>query len=166
MKSNPLQWILKSKLFILETPQSISKRKSNGKTIPLYFDQDRGISLDVFSNFILNKKDTLQFLLDSGAGENSFWINSKYLSTCNVDTTDTAKVKKIVRKSEFNKSVETVFYKATVPTLCLKDDSKINVENFNATFTSTLIYDGKVSINWFGKQISFDLENKEMVVNK
>ena len=157
---------LQNKLFILETPQSILKRKSNGESINLQLVQDRGISLDIFASFMLNGKKKLQFLLDSGAGENSFWINSRYLSTCDIDTTDTANVKKIIKKSEFNKEVETVFYRASVPKLILKDYSKARIENFSAVFTKTLIYDGKVSIGWLGNQITFDLKNKEMIIKK
>lgn len=165
-QKQPFTLDLKNKFFILETPQSISKRKSNGQIIDLYLDQNRGLSLDVFTNLLLNDKKKLQFLLDSGAGENSFWINSRYLSTCGIDTTDTANVKKIIRKSEFNKYAETVFYRASVSKLNVYGYPKIKIEDFSATFTDALIYDGKVSIGWLGNQITFDLKNKEMFVQK
>ena len=165
-QNQPFTLDLKNKILVLETHQSITKRKAAGETIKLYPDQNRGLSLTVFADFVLNNKKTLQFLLDSGAGKNSFWINSRYLSACGIDISDTANVKKIIRKSEFNKDAETIFYKASVPELNIYGYPQIKKENFNATFTEALIYDGKISINWLGDAVTFDLKNRKMIVQK
>lgn len=154
----------KKKLLVLESKRSLQER-SSGKKVHLQFDRQRDLTLDVFARFLLNGRKNLQFLLDSGAGKNSFWINASYLSSCDIDTTDTAKVEKIVRKSDFNPSAKSIFYKAVVPELSLADCSLIKHKDFKATFTSSLIYDGKVSIQWLGECLTFDLKNKLLIVN-
>ena len=165
-QKQPFTLDYRNKCLILETPESMAKRKKDAKTIQIYLNQNRSLSVDIFVNVLLSKKKELQFLLDSGSGKNSFWINSRYLSACAIDINDTAQVKKLIKKSELNKDIETVFYRAIVPLLSLKDDPDCKKENVSAIFSESLIYEGKVSIDWLGNQVTFDLNHKEIIVQK
>jgi len=153
----------KNKELILETAASLAFKKSIGNVISLQLKEDRDISTEIFAFFVLNKKDTLLFSIDSGAGQGNFKINSKYRSDCDVDTT---KMHRFEHQSEFNSSLKDQFQSANVPALCLKDCPGISINNFKSIFYPTLIYDGIVSTNWLGSAISFDLKNKEMIIQK
>ena len=151
------------KIFI-ETKKNVSKRKKTGFTIPLQLETGRDKALDIFAYFTVNNKLTLQFCLDSGAGNDVFRINSKFMLQLGIDTTRSQLVVKTQKQSEFNPNYKTSIYKATVSKLSAKDNIAIKKENFTAHFIDGLIYDGVVSINWIGRQITFDLGKSEMIV--
>lgn len=153
-------------ILYLETSQSLHRRNKEGIIIPLQIDIARDKSLSLFAYFKLNNKLSLQFLLDSGAGNDVLKVNAKYIKETGIDTTDTSKISKTFKQSEFNPNIKTAIYKTIVSELAFKDVSGIKRENFTALFTEGLIYDGVVSINWIGKQISFDIEKKEMIVKQ
>jgi predicted aspartyl protease len=154
------------KRIIMETPGSLKTRKGKGNILPLQIESSRDIRLDIFTFVQVNKKLTLQFLIDSGAGTNVFHINAKYLQELGVDVSDTSKVVRKTRKSEFNKDVETSIYSTKIVEISAKDFPQIHVTKPKVSFIEGLIYDGTSSLNWFGKQITIDVAGKEMIIGK
>lgn len=149
------------KLIVFETPESLAAIKKQGQTVPLQLEVSRDKTLDIFAYFKVNNKLTLQFSLDSGAGGNSFHINSKYIQALGVDTVNSVKT---YHPSEFNPKIKNIIYTANVQSLAVKDSPSINCQNIKASFIDGLIYDGIISINWIGKKITFDLKKSEMIV--
>jgi predicted aspartyl protease len=154
------------KKVIIETPAGMKARSAKGNIIPLQVDSSRDITLDIFTFVKVNGKLTLQFLVDSGAGNNVFHINSKHMKALGVDAADTSKVVKIIRKSEFNDKIETAVYKSEIQQIAAKDYPQIRYANPKVSFIDGLIYDGTMSLNWFGKQITIDMPKKQMIVGK
>lgn len=153
------------KQLILETAGSLAARKKNASAvIPLQLEDGRGISLDIFAYFVLNDQLTLQLLLDSGAGNNVFRFNSRYMAKLGVDKNDTSTVETIRRRSEIDTSFSSATYKTSLQKLSSKNAPGVKTERFKASFVDGLIYDGIVSINWIGKNITIDLQQKEMIV--
>ncbi|HQQ97977.1 MAG TPA: retropepsin-like aspartic protease [Cyclobacteriaceae bacterium] len=164
-KDKPFTIDLEHKMLILETTRSLSGKKKNAAIIPLQLEISRDKSLDIFAYIRINDKLTLQCLLDSGAGNDGFSFSAKYLVSLGIDTANTAQVTKAFKVSEFNPMVKTTTFKTKVNSLFFPGAPDIKKENFKAFFHEGMIYDGVVSINWIGKQLTFDLARAEMIVH-
>jgi predicted aspartyl protease len=150
-----------NKKIIFETAQSLSAIQKSGHQVPLQLDQSRDKALTIAAYFMVNDKLTLQFTIDSGAGSNIFRINSRYIPALGIDT---ANADKIAIPSEFNPKLKTIIYNANVKSITAKASTSIQCHDVKASFIDGLIYDGILSLNWIGKQITFDLKKQEMIV--
>lgn len=160
-KEQPFTIDYANKKIIFETEKSISAIRKSGHQIPLQLDDSRGKALTIFANFIVNDILTLQFSIDSGAGNNVYRMNSRFISPLGIDT---ANASKTVIPSEFNPNFKTIIYRANVKSITSKSSPAIQCRDIKASFIDGLIYDGILSLNWIGKQITFDLKNREMIV--
>ncbi len=163
-RHQPFTIDMEHKQLIIETAKSVAARRKAGLSIPLQLENARERALDVFAHFRLNNALTLQFLLDSGAGKNIFSISSKYLERSGLENADTAKMEKRYRQSEFNADVKTATFFTQVPHLATKAQPAVEVRNFKVQYVDGLIYDGIISINWMGGQLTFDLDKAELLV--
>jgi len=160
-KNQPFTIDYNSKTIIFETAKSMAAIQKTGHQVPLQLSESRDKALDVFAYFTVNNKLTLQFSIDSGAGNNVFRLNSRYIPALGIDTASAAKT---VIPSEFDPKVKTIIYQANIQSIVAKASPSVHCENVKASFIDGLIYDGIVSLNWIGKQVTFDLKNREMVV--
>lgn len=160
-KEQPFTIDYTNKKIIFETDKSMSAIRKAGQNIPLQLEESRDKALTIYAYFIVNNKLTLQFSIDSGAGSNIYRINSRYISTLGIDT---ANASKIAIPSEFNPKVKTIIYQASVKSITAKASPAIQCRDVKASFIDGLIYDGIVSLNWIGKQVTFDLKKREMIV--
>ena len=146
----------------LETSYGIMEREQKGKVVPIQLDDDRGISLDMFTKVRVNNKLTLQVSLDSGAGFNVFRFNSEFMKPLNIDSSET----KIYSKhSTLDSNKVNNFFVTKLKEISLLNAPSIKAQNVKAMFLSGLIYDGITSINWLGKKITIDIPKKEMIIN-
>ncbi|MBZ4192213.1 retropepsin-like aspartic protease [Niabella beijingensis] len=162
-KEQPFTIDYTNKRIVFETDKSMSVVRKAGHPIPLQLNDSRGKALSIFAYFIVNDSLTLQFSIDSGAGNNVYRINSKFISALSIDT---AKADKIVIPSEFNPEIKTIIYQTGIKSITTKASPAIQCRDIKASFIDGLIYDGIVSLNWIGKQVTFDLKNREMIVLK
>ncbi|RKR80838.1 aspartyl protease [Mucilaginibacter gracilis] len=160
-KEQPFTINYTNKRIIFETNKSMPAIRKAGHTIPLQLEESRDKALTMAAYFIVNNKLTLQFLIDSGAGSNIYRINSRYITALGVDT---ANASKIAIPSEFNPKVNTIIYQANVKSITAKQTPAIQCQDVKASFIDGLIYDGIVSLNWIGKQVTFDMKKREMIV--
>lgn len=160
-KNQPLTIDYTNKKIIFETGKSLSALRKSGHRVPLQLDESRDKALSIYAYFIVNNKLTLQFSIDSGAGNNVYRINSKYATALDIDT---AKAGKIRIPSEFNPQLKTIIYQDTIKSIIARASSAIQCRDVKASFIEGLIYDGILSLNWIGRKITFDLRNKEMIV--
>lgn len=121
-----------------------------------------GRALDIFTYVTLNNKQRIQVMLDSGAGQNSFWLNSSLMEKLGLDkSTFTA----TPMKNNFKPEQQNNMYSGqigqirTTDGLCQKEMPKV-------TFVDGLIYEGKTSIEWLGSKLTFDLANKKIYIRK
>jgi len=160
-RTRPFTIDFTNKKIYLETKRSLKERMKRGKTVPIQFDNDRGISLDMFTKVRVNDTLTLQISLDSGAGFNVFRFNSEYMKYLNIDT---SKAKKYFKPSTFNKNIGNMFYISNLDKISLYSAPSVQTEKVKASFLKGLIYDGITCINWLGKQITIDIPDKEMII--
>lgn len=161
-KEQPFTIDYTNKKIIFETGKSMSAIRKAGHKIQLQLDESRGKALTVFTYFIVNDKLTLQFCFDSGAGNNVYRINARYIPALGIDTASAAK---IAIPSEFNPKLKTIIYQANVKSITAKASAAVQCRDVKASFIDGLIYDGIICLNWVGKQVTFDLKNREMIVN-
>jgi Aspartyl protease len=150
------------KKLYLETASSLGVRARTGQTVPLQLDDDRGISLDMFTTVRVNDSLTLQISLDSGAGFNVFRFNSGFMKELGIDTSAATKYYK---KSSLNEKITNTFYAAEVDKVSLLGAHSVDARDVKASFLAGLIYDGITGINWLGKRITIDIPDREMILN-
>ena len=85
--------------------------KSSKKQYDIQLSTLADNSIDIFTYVTLNDKHKIQVLLDSGAGNDSFWLSEKLINLLNLDKT---KLDLSEKKSEFNENVITKFYRGTI----------------------------------------------------
>ncbi|MCG2615961.1 retroviral-like aspartic protease family protein [Terrimonas sp. NA20] len=152
------------KVIRVESAATLTTIRKTAKVIPVQLEQSRDRSLTIFAYFKVNDKLTLQFSMDSGAGKDIYRINSKHLQTFGINTNDTANVKRIDKKSEFDTTFVSSIFITQVNTISPAAQPSISVAKPNVQFVDGLIYDGIIWMNWLGSQISFDLKNKQLLV--
>lgn len=162
--NNPFTIDLTAKVIRLENAKQMASIKKTAKVIPIQLEDSRGKSLTTFGYFKVNDALTLQLALDSGAGKNVFRLNSKLMQKLHVDVTDTTRVKKIEKRSEINEAVVSSIYKTQLKKLSPSEAPTISTTDFPVQFVDGLIYDGIIWINWLGKQLTFDIAHKELLV--
>ena len=131
------------------------KLKSD-KIIPIQLTTNADQSLDISTYVYLNKKYRINILLDSGAGDDSFWFSDRFISTLELDPT---KLEVTERASEFNPQIKTKYAKGHIESI---SNSFTKVEDPTVFFVEGLIYEGKTSINWLGKKLGFNLKEKKI----
>lgn len=146
------------KLLFLESKASLSARRRSGRVLPVRLDDERGISLDVFTRFLLASHEAL---CEIDAGSQGFIFDSRYLDLLGID-----KNSKNVKKSEKENIVgaKVVQYETTVPALALADIADSKILQPPAMFES-IIYDCVIGTQfWSRKMVTFDLPEKILIV--
>ncbi|BAP30949.1 uncharacterized protein CHSO_1912 [Chryseobacterium sp. StRB126] len=134
------------------------KEKLNGKkVVDIQLSTNADQSLDI-TTYINVNNIKINVLLDSGAGNDSFWLSERLMNTLNIKKEG---LQLIEKKSEFNPAITNKFYKGSVNTV---SNSFAKVENPNVFFVEGLIYEGKTSINWLGKKLGFNLKEKKIYI--
>ena len=146
------------KLLFLESKASLSARRRSGHILPARLDDERGISLDVFTRFLLGSHEAL---CEIDTGSQGFILDSRYLNLLGID-----KDSKNVKKSEKENIVgaKVVQYETTIPALALADVPDSEILQPAAMFEN-LIYDCVIGTNfWSDKVVTFDLPEKILIM--
>ncbi|WP_250255207.1 hypothetical protein [Chryseobacterium sp. Marseille-Q3244] len=134
------------------------KEKLTGKkVVDIQLSTNADQSLDI-TTYINVNNIKINVLLDSGAGNDSFWLSERLINTLGINKEG---LQLIEKKSEFNPSIINKFYKGSVHSV---SNSFAKVEKPNVLFVEGLIYEGKTSINWLGKKLGFNLKEKKIYI--
>lgn len=134
------------------------KEKLNGKkVVNIQLSTNADQSLDI-TTYINVNDIRINVLLDSGAGNDSFWLSDRLMGTLGIKKEGLQLMEK---KSEFNPAITNKFYKGNVNSV---SNSFAKVEKPNVFFVEGLIYEGKTSINWLGKKLGFNLKEKKIYI--
>ncbi|MCJ7935626.1 MAG: hypothetical protein MUW56_18870 [Chryseobacterium sp.] len=134
------------------------EKLSSSKVLDIQLSTNADQSMDITTYVLLNNTYKINVLLDSGAGNDSFWLSERLINTLNIKKEDLQPVEK---KSEFDPAVITKFYKGNITSL---SNPFAKVEKPNVFFVEGLIYEGKTSINWLGKKLGFNLKEKKIYI--
>lgn len=167
LEAQPFTIDFTNKVIHLESAQTLAVIKKTASIVPIQLEQSRGKSLSIFSYFKVNDTLHLQLALDSGAGKDVFRLNAKYLQVLQVNTSDTAHVRKIEKRSEINGSEHVSnIYVTSLKKLSSEKAPAVSTTGFPVQFVEGLIYDGIIWINWLGSKITFDLAGEALLVRK
>lgn len=134
------------------------KTNEKRKYFDIQFATNADNSLDIFTDILLNNEFKIRVLLDSGAGNDSFWLSDKLISTLKIDQ---SKLEMSEKKSEFNLNITNKFYRGTIHSI---SNDFAQVKEPKVVFVEGLIYEGKTSINWLGKKIGISLKQKKIFI--
>ncbi|CAM3699017.1 retropepsin-like aspartic protease [Sphingobacterium prati] len=134
------------------------EKLQSDKIIPIQLTTHADHSLDISTYVYLNNKHRINIMLDSGAGNDSFWFSDRFIPLLGLDQSKLNVTEKV---SEFNPEVKTKYYKGHLESI---SNSFAKVENPDVSFVEGLIYEGKTSINWLGKKLGFNLKDKEIYI--
>jgi len=120
----------------------------------------RELEIGISTSVLINDTLTVDVSLDSGAGNDVYRFNKRYMPGLGVDST---KVDSQYRPSYFSPKEGNMYYNTTLANL---EDLGENVskQQFKATFIEGLLYEGIVGINWIGEVITIDIAHKRIVV--
>lgn len=162
-KNRPITIDFENKHLIIETDASIKKLITETDfEIPIQINNDREIAITIATTITLENKLTLNVSLDSGAGFNVFRFNSRYMNQLGIDKD---KIKSEFKSSMFKPKQGNQYYYTQVSKMSDINDN-IQVDDFKATFVDGLIHEGIMGINWIGRKITIDIENKRLLVQK
>jgi hypothetical protein len=147
------------KELIFETDKTMSKRRSAGQTSPLQLDDQRGISLDMFSRFLFANQSG-QCLIDTGSP--SATINTRYMTSLGIDK-DAEGVKK--HEGRTIAGGNEIRYDTSLSKLSLAAAPQIALATPHVSF-SDIIYDCVVGVDfWRDRALTIDLTNRQLIVS-
>jgi len=160
-KNNAITIDYTTKNLIIETDVSLKKLVKKDNEIPIQISEDGERTLSIATRVKLNNKLTLQIGLDSGAGDNVFRFNSRYMQRLGYDK---AKMEGKFIKSDFKPESGNNYYFGTVKELATINNTA-SVKDINVTFIEGLIYEGIVCTKWLGEKITIDIKGRRILVN-
>jgi hypothetical protein len=134
------------------------EKLSGNKVLDIQLSTNADQSLDISTYILLNNTYRINVLLDSGAGNDSFWLSDRLMGTLGIKKES---LQLIEKKSEFDPAIINKFYKGSVDAV---SNSFVKVDKPNVLFVEGLIYEGKTSINWLGKKLGFNLKEKKIYI--
>jgi hypothetical protein len=159
-RQQPFTFDFTNDTMVFETAKSLVQRRAAGVSSPLQLDDQRGIVLDLFSQFLIDGQPG-QCEIDTGSPGAT--ISTRYMPVLGID-----KDGKDVHKHEGHSIVgapETRYY-TTLPQLSLASAPQIRLAQPRVAF-SDLIYDCVIGIDfWHGRALTIDISNRQLIVSK
>jgi len=148
-----------NKVLVLETPETLAKRKAAGSMSPLQFDEQRNITLDMFAKFLFDGQPG-QCEIDTGSPSAS--LSTRYLALLGIDK-DGKDVHKVERKTETGVTV--VRYYATLRDVSLATVPAIKLASPRVAL-GDLIYDCVIGVDfWSGRALTVDIPDHQIIVS-
>jgi hypothetical protein len=148
-----------NKELVFETEKTLSKRRVLGVSSPLQLDDQRGITLDLFSRFRFGNQ-TGQCEIDTGSPKAT--ISLRYMTALGIDK-DGKDVKKQERRNAAG--VSEVRYWTALAELSLSSAPQVNLSPARVSFSDT-IYDCVVGVDfWTGRAVTFDIPSRQLIVS-
>jgi hypothetical protein len=158
-RQQPITLDFVNKILIFETARSLAKRRAAEMISPLKFDDQRGITLDLFSNFLIGDQ-TAECEIDTGSQNTT--VNTRLMSALGID-----KSGKDVQKHEKKNSdgATVVRYGTILPKVALAAAPQVGITQAHTTF-SDIIYDCVIGLDfWLGKALTIDIAGRQLIVS-
>ncbi|MGD0180404.1 MAG: aspartyl protease family protein [Terriglobales bacterium] len=148
-----------NKVMVFEPAKSLTQRRRTGKTSPLKFDEQRGITLVLFADFLIGNQPG-QCEIDTGSQNAT--VATRFMAPLAIDK-DGKDVKK--REQKNSDGVTTVRYMTTLPKIALAAAPEIAIANAPTTFAD-IIYDCVVGLDfWLGKVLTIDISGRQLIAS-
>ena len=137
----------------------MTERRAAGKSSPLQFDDERGVSLSVFAQFLIANQPGL---CEIDTGSPSATVNLRYMTPLRID-----KDSKDVKKHEgptIAGGTETR-YDTSLPQLSLAAAPLVSLTPAPVSF-SDIIYDCVVGVDfWHERALTVDIANRQLIIS-
>lgn len=146
------------KRVIFETPASLVRRRAAGITIPLKFDDMRGVALDIFARFLIGDESGL---CEVDTGSQNATVSARYMAALGIEKTG-----KTVQKHQWTTATgaSALRYDTALSHISFAAAPQIKLVNPTVSF-SDIIYDCAVGIDfWSDKVLTIDIPSHEMIV--
>ena len=158
-KDQPFTLDFGNKLLTFETAKTLAKRRANAVVAPVQLDDLRGISIDMFSQFLLAGHPG-QCEIDTGSPTST--LSTRYMKPLDVQE-DGKDVRKVQRRTIAG--VPEVRYDTHISEIALAASSKIRLAHPPVSFVD-VIYDCVVGVDfWAGKALTVDLPGRQIMVS-
>lgn len=148
-----------NKQLVFETGKTLSKRKAEGSLAPLQMDDERGITLDLFSEFAFGKQ-TGQCEIDTGSPKAT--ISTRYMADLGIDK-DAKDVRKQERKTIAGAAI--VNYWTTLQQISLAAAPQVSLAPAKVAF-SDIIYDCVIGLDfWHDRALTIDIPDRQLIVS-
>jgi hypothetical protein len=148
-----------NRVFVFETAKSLGRRRAQGKSAPIQFDDQRGISLDVFARFLIGNQPG-QCEIDTGSQNAT--VSMRYMAPLGI-----GKDGKDVRKHESTTiaGAPEIRYNTRLPEISLSAAPEIRVMDASTSF-SDITYDCNIGSQfWKGRALTIDIARRELIVS-
>lgn len=141
-----------NKQIIFETSRSLRDRLNSGLPIPLKFDDERGIALDLFPEVLIGGR-AAQCEMDTGTPDSAFSI--RYMEPLGIS-----------KDGEGVTKQKSGSYLTTIPQIALGAAPSIRQVQPKVEF-GDIIYDCVLGAHfWSGRSVTVDIPNKRLIVNR
>jgi hypothetical protein len=149
-----------NKAVIFETPATIARRRAAGKSQPLQLDDQRGITLDLFAQFLIAGQPG-QCEIDTGSQNAS--VSLRYMTLLDIEKDATGVHKQEGQTIAGGKEIR---YKTMLPRISLAAAPEVSLAPANVSF-SDIIYDCVVGTDfWASRTLTIDIANRQMIVSR
>ncbi len=159
-RQTPITFDFAKKQLVFETAKSLRARRATGASSPLQFDDRRGISLDLFSRFLIAGQPGL---CELDTGSPSATVSTRYMPLLGIKE-DSPGVQKHEGRSIVG--APEISYRTTVPQLLLASDPQVALHDPPIAFED-IIYDCVVGVDfWRGRALTLDLAHHQLTVSR
>lgn len=147
------------KTIVFETAKSRLARRKLGISVPLEFDDQRGIALDSFAQFLIGSQPG-ECEIDMGSPSST--ISTRYLQILGISPEGPGVSKHVSRNLA---GATDVRYDTTISQIVLAGAQVIRLQHPQVSF-SDIIYDCVIGLDfWAGKAVTFDVAHRELIVS-
>jgi hypothetical protein len=158
-RDQPFTLDFDNKTLIFETAKTLAKRRVNAVVSPIQLDDVRGISLDMFSQFLIAGHPG-QCEIDTGSPIAT--ANVRYMKSLGIEP-DGKDVRKVEKRTIAG--APEVRYDTRVSGIALAASPKVDIEHPRVSFVD-IIYDCVVGVDfWSGKTLTVDIPNRQIMVS-
>ncbi len=155
----PVTFDFVKKVVIFETPESLAQRRATEISVPAKFDDQRGITLDLFAQFLIDGQPG-QCDIDTGSPKAT--VSTRYMERLGIEK-DSKDVRKIERRTIAGATQ--VRYDTTLPHISLAGAPQISLAHPSVAF-SDIIYDCVIGLDfWSGKALTIDIPGRQIFVS-
>lgn len=158
-RQQPVTFDFANQRLIFETEKSIRRRRTAGAASPLQFDDERGISLDIFTQFLLVDQPG-QCLIDTGSPNAT--LSTRYMNPLHIDKNSSA-----VHKHEGTTiaGAKEVRWGTSISEISLAAAPQIKLAPVRVSF-SDIIYDCVVGVDfWHDRALTIDIASRQLIVS-
>lgn len=156
-RNQPFTLDFVNRMLTFETVKTLANRRASAVVSPIQLDDVRGISIDIFSQFLLAGHPR-QCEVDTGSPTST--LNTRYMKPLDIQE-DGKDVRKVQRRTIAG--VPEVRYDTHISEIALA--AKIRIEHPPVSFVD-VIYDCVVGVDfWAGKSLTVDIPGRDLMVS-